>query len=179
MRLFIGLQPDRAARVALAHLAEALREKVPALYVPPELYHLTLAFLGNRDAESLPALNAALTTVAEICETFSLSRTGIGYFGRESNAILYAAFECGPALLALDDLLRLKLTCAGESFDPKPLVPHITLARKARLTDGIPTVSVSPICFEAKALTLFHSARIDGVLHYLPIMDIPLFAALN
>lgn len=171
MRLFVGLASDAAVRGALARLSDSLQACIPARYVPPELYHLTLAFLGQRGEESLPGLQAALLDTAASAEAFSLTLEGIGYFGRDTDAILYAAAGDCPALSKLADTLRSRLTAAGETFDEKPMVPHVTLARKARLATDLPTFPRFSIPYPVGALTLFHSARMEGQLRYLPVLN--------
>ena len=65
MRLFLALAPDEAARAALARTACMLRPLAPGRYVPPSLYHITLAFLGETDAARLPAVREAMEAAAQ------------------------------------------------------------------------------------------------------------------
>lgn len=174
MRLFIGIQPDDAARARISQQADALRPLVPGRYVSPELYHLTLAFLGQREPESLAQLQQTLTWVAGESSAFTLRFTGFGFFGQESNAIVYAACEAPPELLALEARLLDQLRATGETFDPKPLVPHVTLIRKAELPQSALSGWLEPVPLFASRLTLFHSTRVEGRLTYLPVFETPM-----
>lgn len=169
MRLFIGLSVEQAACDALSAAVSAMRSAVPARYVPAELYHITLAYLGERPREALPALCALLNRCAASCAPFSLTVESLGTFGRDTDAILYASLRPETALAALGEQLRAMLRQAGELFDEKPLFPHITLARKAVMPGGAPPIPLSSVQFMVRGLTLYHSARVEGVLRYEPI----------
>ena len=174
MRLFIGLQVNETVRQALANVTATLAPRVEAKYVPALLYHLTLVYLGERPESALPDLCSLLAETAATGAPFQLAIHGLGFFQNAENAILYADVEPCGELLALDMALRQRLTLAAEGFDPKPLKPHITLARKVRLVDGLPSVTIPDLCFPVEAVTLFHSTRIDGELRYIPIFVSPL-----
>ena len=171
MRLFIGFPVCGAAQAALAAVSQRLQATVPGRYPTPELYHLTLAYLGERAPEVLPPLEALLAGVAAGHSPFALSVTGLGAFPQGQRCLLYAAVEPTAPLLALSRDLREALTAAGETFDAQPFTPHITLARHAQ---ELPEVSYPPLTVEAPRLTLFHSVRIEEVLRYLPIYSVPL-----
>lgn len=173
MRLFVGLGMNETARDALATVSSTLQASIPARYVPPELYHITLAYLGERGEDRIPAMQALLGKVAATSSTFYLTLSRLSWFGEASDAILYAELVPSNTLSALSMALRESLTQAGEKFDPKPLVPHITLARKAVLPDGTTLAMPPSATFQCGALTLFHSTRLDGVLRYLPIFEAP------
>lgn len=169
MRLFIGLAVDAQACAGLEQATLALRSAYPAQYVPVSLYHITLAYLGERPREALPALCELLARCAPFSAPFSLTVDRVGFFGRNNSAILYASLLPQAALTALDQRLRVILHEAGEPFDGKPLVPHITLARKAMLPEGWPGCPLPAFRFAVPGLTLYHSARAEGVLCYQPV----------
>lgn len=173
MRLFVGLEIDTRTRDALSNVSGALQASISARYIPPVLFHITLAYLGERGEDRLPALQTLLSEVAGTSAAFPLMLSCFGWFGEANNAILYAGLEPSNALLALNATLREYLTRVGEAFDPKPLLPHITLARKAVFVDGITHTILSPAMFQCNALTLFHSTRLDNNLQYLPIFKAP------
>jgi len=173
MRLFIGLDLDASVREVLANFSGSLQTKIPASYVPSALFHITLAYLGERDKDRLALLQELLKKVADDTAVFPLMLSSLGWFGETSNAILYAGLKPSAALVSLNVALRENLAHTGETFDSKPLVPHITLARKAVLKDEDSTVLLPPVMFHSKALSLFHSVHLDGELQYLPIYVAP------
>ncbi|NLI22833.1 MAG: RNA 2',3'-cyclic phosphodiesterase [Clostridiales bacterium] len=174
MRLFVGFRPEIAVRDAFADVAHALGATVQARFVPPELYHITLAYLGERSANALPGLMALLEDTAAVAAPFALPALGLGFFGTPADAIVYAAFQQTEPLASLNEQLRFRLARAGESFDPRALVPHLTLARKAVLPDGLPLTLARDLSCPVEALTLFHSTREQGTLQYLPVGEAPL-----
>ena len=120
MRLFIGLSVDAATRCALNLLREALEAQYVARYVPPALYHLTLAYLGERSEAALAALCVLLDTVAGVTAPLMLNLSGIGCFCKPHDTILYASVIESPSLRALSARLREALSAAGETFDAAP-----------------------------------------------------------
>lgn len=177
MRLFFGLPLPDSAKAALGDQAVRLCEGMPGLYVPSTRYHVTLAYLGERDASSLPALQRFVESVARVTPDFTLLLQTLAYFGRAENAILYAAPSEASALGALCDMLWSQLRAAGESFDDKPFCPHVTLARHTKVpnpqTFEAFQAAFSNVCFPCRTLTLFHSAQVRNTLCYQPIIVVP------
>jgi len=168
MRLFIGLGLPNNARDALYGAVAALG--IRGRMTRRENYHVTLAFLGEHD-EKRKAIENAMTAAARACAPFPLTVTGFGYFGRRDNALLYAKLAASQPLQALADTLRQRLSGAGEPFDDKPFAAHITLARKADLTAVDLQTPLPPITFTAARVTLYHSARVQGILRYRPVFE--------
>ena len=170
MRLFIGFPVGGAAQATLAAVARGIQATVPGRYPAPELYHLTLAYLGERSPEALLKLETLLADVAARHAPLVLSVRGLGAFPQGQRCLLYAAVEPTSPLLALSRDVRSALTAAGETFDAQPFTPHITLARHAQ---ALPAAVCPAFTAEAPCLTLFHSVRIEEVLRYLPIYVVP------
>ncbi|HNW86133.1 MAG TPA: RNA 2',3'-cyclic phosphodiesterase [Candidatus Limiplasma sp.] len=174
MRLFVGLALKPDYQEALSAAVAPLWKTVPARVVPASLYHITLAYLGERAQSDLVNLRCLLTEAVGQGEPFSLSAQALGYFGVADHAILIAGVQATPSLWALNERLRSVLRRNGEIFDDQTLVPHITLARKARLTDGLPALPLPKQPIRVEALTLFHSARIEGNLCYVSLFSVPI-----
>jgi len=167
MRLFIGLRLQDEARNALWNAASGLG--IAGQFVPKMNYHVTMAFLGERDERQAPQIKRLAAAAAEGHPPMTLTVDGLGFFGRCENALLYAKLApCAP-LPSLAESLRRVLSEAGETFDQKPFVAHITLARKANLTHADLHAPLPPVSFRVEQLTLYHSTRVQGELRYLPI----------
>ncbi|WP_305787666.1 RNA 2',3'-cyclic phosphodiesterase [Symbioplanes lichenis] len=112
MRLFVALYPPEEAR-------RHLRQHLPAgKLTPVEKWHVTLAFLGEVAEARLPALRAAVAGV-DVPRGRELRLRGGGDFGRR---VTWAGVEG-----ELDDLAT-AVRDAVELSDPRPFVPHLTVA---------------------------------------------------
>lgn len=100
----------------------------------PEDYHITLQFLGDTAAATVPALNRALETAAAQTAPFRLRLTGTGTFGRPETPRVFWAGVDGE-LDRLSELYRAILSATGPlgfRAEDRPYSPHVTLARKFR-----------------------------------------------
>lgn len=65
MRLFIGMVPSTEALAHAAGVVDRISPTTPDMrWVPPQRWHVTLAFLGEVEPDRLPRLMAALDEVA-------------------------------------------------------------------------------------------------------------------
>ncbi|WP_068773366.1 RNA 2',3'-cyclic phosphodiesterase [Paenibacillus sp. FJAT-26967] len=101
-------------------------------------YHITLKFIGNTPASTLPELAPLLAGAASSHPPLRLSAAGTGTFGpKDAPSILWAGVQ--GDLDALQALQRdVEAACASLGFEPedRPYRPHITLAR--RYSGGLP-----------------------------------------
>ncbi len=165
MRLFVAAYPPPAARDHLAAVLPTLAVGQPAApgrslrLVAPELWHLTLAFLGevpdDRQGVTEQAVAAAVAdhAVADhaaadhaaagpaagapgaggqppAAAPLTLRIAGGGRFGRGRFTVVWAGVEGDVGgLRALAATIRRRLRRARLPCDPKPLRPHLTIAR--------------------------------------------------
>lgn len=128
---------------AVEHLAvsRAGASNVNARLAPRSNWHLTLAFLGDvpdqRAADVPDALAEGVTRWrAGGGEPPELCLTGGGRFGRGRFTVLWAGVGGDvPAMKALSTAVRSALKRARLPSDPKPLRPHLTLARPGDRVD--------------------------------------------
>ncbi|GAA1381788.1 RNA 2',3'-cyclic phosphodiesterase [Catellatospora chokoriensis] len=136
-RLFIAVYPPAPAVTDLAGLVSRLAftrphpEGLSLRPVPPEQWHVTVAFLGELDPAQLDTTIAAMNAVASATPRAPRLRlSGGGRFPNGRAAAIWAGLHGD-----LDDLhelanrLRGALTEARVPFDPRPYQPHLTLAR--------------------------------------------------
>ncbi|MBQ4609867.1 MAG: RNA 2',3'-cyclic phosphodiesterase [Clostridia bacterium] len=167
MRLFFGLSLPEDVRRAAHARALALCEHTPGRYVPPENYHITLAFLGDVPQERLRDAQEVLARCIRSLPAPRMTLGDTGYFGRAQNAILIIRVQAEPELSGLHERLVRELLAAGLPADPGPFSPHITLARHARI--GALPAGNAP-SFTAGQAHVFLSARDEGgVLRYTPL----------
>ncbi|HLH25092.1 MAG TPA: RNA 2',3'-cyclic phosphodiesterase [Chloroflexota bacterium] len=156
LRLFVAITLPEAWRRYLAGREQALERLAPgyARWVAPDLMHLTLVFLGELPAATLPTVQAALADAAAGQPAFPLSLGRLGHFGGAVPRVLWVEARA-PAqrLPALHTALCVALTARAVPFDGKPLVPHLTLGRARRdaapaagraLASRLPTLAAPP-----------------------------------
>ncbi|HJW43587.1 MAG TPA: RNA 2',3'-cyclic phosphodiesterase [Geothrix sp.] len=161
LRLFFGLPLPPGMLDALDGWERATPEVTG--WTRPQGLHLTLAFLGAREAGALPALEACAAGVALRHAPLDLCTATLGAFpGAKAARIFWLGLAPAPALEALAADLRDALAAAGETFDARPFRPHLTLAR-FRPARPLPEVTPpGPLGFRADLLMLFESLSQGG-----------------
>ncbi|MDB5070900.1 MAG: 2-5 ligase [Candidatus Eremiobacteraeota bacterium] len=158
-RLFVAADLDDTARAACANVAERLRAKGwLGKWVPPENYHLTVAFLGSVDADRVGNVITAVAAVAPRISSVDVPLDTVGAFAseRKPRVAWVGPSATVPAFGAMCGVVRGALAAAGFELDARA-DPHVTLAR----SDGrspLPVVEpplIPPLRIEA--LTLYES----------------------
>ena len=128
LRLFFGLElPDPVKQ----RLLTVQQPVAGARWQRADQLHLTLAFLGNVEAQRLPDVRDAARNLP--VEPFDLTVTGIGCFGhpdRPKN--LWAGVQPVDELTGLQSTLSQRLALSGLAQERRAFRPHITLARFRR-----------------------------------------------
>ena len=146
MRLFVGLAPPAAA---LDHLEAACAPFRPSRgdlrWTSRELWHVTLAFLGEAGEESLARLLPRLERAARRHPAFDLSLAGAGAFPGLARANVLWCGLSGDRK-ALGDLAMSVSAGARRAGAPPPdegrrYRPHVTLARCRAPVDVRPIVA--------------------------------------
>ncbi|NLB65595.1 MAG: RNA 2',3'-cyclic phosphodiesterase [Lentisphaerae bacterium] len=128
-RLFAGveIEPTEALLAQLEECRQVLGGSIR--WVPPEQWHLTLAFFGATDPERIPLLDEILAATArEFDGPIPLDLGGITMWGNERRGVLIVKIEA-PALVELQANLARRLREAGMPADEREYVPHLTLGR--------------------------------------------------
>lgn len=144
-RYFIALLPDAEAADALARLGAAIAAAGGGRPQVAADIHLTLAFIGARDADFGEQLAGALAPADAAAAPATLALTRLGRFGRSRRPTLFwAGPEATPAWLGkLAGEVRRRLRAMPCEFDDRPLVPHLSLVRNAR-PDFVPNPTIEP-----------------------------------
>jgi 2'-5' RNA ligase len=126
IRCFFALWPADELRTKLATLTRETVKKRGKPVQPGNL-HITLAFLGNINIESLDCYLQQAENVR--FSPFELVLDEVGYFPRPK--VFWAgASEMPDALSQLHFDLNQQVSACGYEPEKRPFVPHITLARK-------------------------------------------------
>lgn len=131
VRVFIALAPPDHAKEELA------RELRPAYGTHPHMrwnriedWHITLAFLGELPAGTVPLLRRPLADLAAARRPPSLALRGSGNF---DDRVLWSGIGGDlDELHALAVEVRTTVKHCGVVFEERPFRPHLTLARARR-----------------------------------------------
>ncbi|OWU84490.1 hypothetical protein ATO6_12450 [Oceanicola sp. 22II-s10i] len=171
MRLFIAIDPPDPVRDALEDVQDHLRA---GRLMDPETFHLTLAFLGETDETVAEDLHSELETL--IAPAFDLTLSGLGTFGSDWPAVLWAGVADPGPVTDLHRAIRARVRMAGIELPRERFRPHVTLARfRKRPQPGEADALVqflrahaafrSP-SFTVDSFVLYHSTRTpEGPLH--------------
>jgi len=129
LKLFFALWPGEAPRRELGRWAAALHEICTGRRTRTENLHITLAFLGQVDADRFDAVVAAARSVQPCRCTLRMDQPG---YWTHNNIAWLGASRMPPELEAMVGDLRAVLKRLAIPFDPKPFVPHVTMVRNAR-----------------------------------------------
>ncbi|MDD5076688.1 MAG: RNA 2',3'-cyclic phosphodiesterase, partial [Sphaerochaetaceae bacterium] len=172
MRLFIAVEIDDANKSRLAKIREELRfNSSQGSYTLTENFHLTLAFLGETDVSNIPMITDAMDRVE--FSPFMMKLTHLGAFRRPNGDLWWIGIDSSEQVKQLQCRLKESLFSKGIWFDPKPFVPHLTLARSVRLNRSLEMKSLLSrkvdISLSVRQISLMQSDRVDGKLVYIPL----------
>lgn len=172
-RLFFALWPGEPVRKALAEAAASLKPKLAARWVRPDNLHITLAFLGDVEAERVGAACEAADAVA--APGFVL-RLDILEHWRRPQVLCLTPSATPPTLAQLAADLAGQLQAAGFALDQRPYRAHLTLARKAPPPPPGACLA-TPVLWQAGEFVLVESRRDGqgsayGILKAWPLADV-------
>jgi 2'-5' RNA ligase len=142
MRLFFALDIPPKQRLALARLRP--RPPEPGArefrWVAPDLYHVTLAFLGEQPESALPALSQADQAAAAEAPAGTLRLGAPSGFGQRGGfRVLWVGLDGDiEALEAVHRSLLTALQAASIRVEPGSFSPHVTLARARAQVRSVP-----------------------------------------
>ena len=165
MRTFIALELPDAFADEVAELSRQLAA---------ENHHLTLAFLGEVDEAGVRSAMDALETACAGMGPVELVAEGLGTFGRGRATTLWLGIRRSGELDLLARRVREELAARGLTYDEKDFLPHITLARRARVPRGELGDLAFPLPDEATCVTLYRSILEPDGARYKPLHTVEL-----
>lgn len=181
VRLFAALDlPDDVRDVVTAWRAPLLKAD-PRLLRPvaPEALHVTLCFLGQRDASEAEAIGGAMVGAVVDERLDDLALADPLWLPRRAPRVLAVGLLDGSGALGrLQARVSAALT-AGGWFEPeaRPFLPHVTVARvrsrgnerAARTLAEATLPPLPPLAFDGAAVTLYRSHLGPGGARYEPL----------
>lgn len=131
MRSFVAIDLEPEIKRTLENLIQKLKKTgADVRWVGPQGMHLTLKFLGEVGADSLPAVEAVLRLAASGHQGFPLRLHGTGAFpGQNNPRVLWVGITEEPELMGLQEDIDQGLEMEGYPRDEKAFHPHLTLGR--------------------------------------------------
>ena len=134
MRLFFALNFADEVRREVARLTQPLRAAVPGIgWVDAEHLHVTLKFLGERDASEVPTLAVLGKDAVRRHRPHDVALTAVGAFpnlGRPR--VVWLGITGGEGLAQVAAALDAGAEALGVAREARPFRPHVTLARVRR-----------------------------------------------
>lgn len=124
IRAFVAIAlPEQVSRSLQAQQAALPAGRA----VPPENFHVTLAFLGEYPMPVIEDVHFALDGIS--APAFRLRLEGIGLFGGERPRSIHALVRPDPALAHLRARVLDAARSAGIALPRERFLPHVTIAR--------------------------------------------------
>jgi 2'-5' RNA ligase len=137
VRLFVAVHPGAEVVAAAQQVITDLRARVATLapaaritWIPPDLMHLTVRFIGDVPPEQAEAIVAGCSDPLPAAP-FRLEAVGVGAFSaRGTPRVVWGGLTMGTAeLRRVERLVSARLADLGVAPDDREFTPHLTLAR--------------------------------------------------
>lgn len=177
MRVFIGVDFSQEIKDRLDTIkTKVQKNSLKGNYTLKENFHLTLQFIGDVNHNELLLLKKIVKNVVNEFGAFSIKAEGIGEFRRPQGNIVFVGVNKSQRLNEIYNLLNDELRKNGFTFENHSYTPHITLGRQVKYNRefNIKNLNFSPIEIDVNKVTLFESVRFNGVLTYIPILEVNL-----
>lgn len=177
-RLFVALELPGPVRAQLARWSETSLRGLPLRLVDPGSLHVTLCFLGSREAPEVGEIAAACRRAVGSLPPVSLTLGAALWLPRRRPRVLAVALtdERGTAATVQSELAG--ALHAGGFYEPedRPFLAHVTVARVTRGGRAEPSElpPPAPLRFDTGAVTLYRSRLGSGPARYEPLETVVL-----
>jgi len=179
MRSFVAIPVPEEEVPLLARVQDAFGT---GRLVPPENWHVTLAFPGDQPVAALAALDEALRGL--VAPAFEMRVAGLDVFGGRRPGLLLAAVERSEPLCRLRDKVRGAVRAAGIDLPRERFRPHVTLARFSARPGAAETRAIARVLagwgdidagtVEVDRIALYRSTLAPDGARYEALADYPL-----
>ena len=133
VRAFIAIELPNSVKSALSQLQDNLKQRdhAPVKWVAPDSIHLTLKFLGNIAAGTIPELTKAISEAARDIAPLRLELGELGVFPnlRAPRVIWVGLGGEIAALSVVQENIESSLIPLGFTPERRSFSPHLTLGR--------------------------------------------------
>lgn len=174
-RLFFALWPDDPVRREIYAASRRAVTRCGGKPIPPENFHITLAFLGSFALEGIePVVATANDAAGEVQGAgFVLALDRFGHWPG-SKVVWFGCTRVPDAAYALAQALRERLRLHALKPDGQRFVPHLTLVRWVQQADSFETPAA--IRWNVRDFVLVRSVSRPGGVDYTVLKSWPLSA---
>lgn len=136
-RVFIAIKiaADRNFRKLISDIRKELATE-NIKWVDPENIHITLAFLGDTDEDTLHKVDQMLGSRCKTFSMFELSMEGFGIFrSLQDPRIIWAGIYHSEKLNSMHLSISQGLKELGVKIEDRPFSPHLTIGRIKHVSD--------------------------------------------
>jgi 2'-5' RNA ligase len=171
LRLFFAVLPPIEVRNGIAAAALRLPLAAGSVLVPPENYHMTVAFIGEVAATQFASLREI--GASQRARGFTVRLDAYEYWPQAA-VLVAAAREIPSSLARLWERLHAGLASHQLARNPPLLRPHVTIARKVPQAPVLQAMSA--FAWKAQTFSLMQSTQsgaqpIYTVLSTWPLLD--------
>ena len=146
MRIFIAVELPAKSREKIDTIINYFKTQLPnqsLKWVGAENLHVTVKFIGEIPEVALSKVKTIIDEVLNNQPEFSISIEGLGMFPNSNNPrVIWLGITGGDPLVSIHRQLNQSLAQIGVKPDPRPLSPHLTIAR---VRQGIDRSTLSTI----------------------------------
>jgi 2'-5' RNA ligase len=171
-----GLKDNSDLKVLLGKMKRTLKDKEKAVrWMPPDMWHITLQFLGAMSEQELTLVYAALNSWKPQIDKLELKVQGVGAFPDPQDArVLWLGVQNSQELQRLQVGLRAHLrTHNVDTVEDRPFLPHLTLARLRNLQSVADLVGLGGRKsfgeYKVAEVILFQSVLQQSMSKYIPL----------
>ena len=176
MRVFIGIKFSPVLKKNIHRQVERVRPLISrGRFSDWQGYHLTLKFLGETEEQRVAVVSSIIKATDFVVKPFDIRIEGLGYFRNRGGDILWAGIGHDENLETLHQIIESRMVLAGFEPDHRVFKPHLTIARAARFAVPFGEIAArwgeKVLTEKVESIVLFESARIDGQICYVPLME--------
>jgi len=171
VRAFIAIELPNSVKSTLSQLQDNLKQsdRAPVKWVDPDSIHLTLKFLGNIAAGTIPELTKAISEAARGIAPFRLALGELGVFPNlRAPRVVWVGLGGEIATLSvIQENIESALIPLGFSPERRAFSPHLTLGRvreraspeeRRRLGEAVSSLKMgAKLSFKVDSLSLMRS----------------------
>jgi len=181
IRAFIAVELSDRLKESVARIQSELKKSSGDVkWVPPDICHITLKFLGEVQKDQLDAIRAIMDQCAGPMEPFWLRINSVGAFPDidKPNIIWLGLNEDHPVLTKLASEIDEHVSTLGFFKENRPFTPHITIGRTRpgshdHLSRALQSLVPPDDILEVRALTFFQSRLTHEGSTYYPLFSSP------